>query len=153
MLQNTNTELTSGRISCRAACEQDPGQHTGDGCIKIYEELRMVYPFMCLPTGWCVRGHLAVTWGWAPGCLWSDFSPEGLSHQLGLHTAQHQKRFNYDQFFFFFLCLFPFLQLPLPKLWMKHAPSLLFSSAPLHFSVLHRKGLLFSLFALGHLSV
>ena len=114
----------------------------------------MLYPFICFSSKQCVRDHLAVRWRWAPAASDQTSHLKGCLTSLASTLHGTKKGLTMVSFPFFFACLFPFLQLPLSKLWKKHAPSLLFSPAApsLHFSVLHRRGLLFSMCALGHLS-
>lgn len=134
-----------------AACEQDSHCSTGGRPHKNRWGTKDAIPFYLL-------FHQALREG-SPCCereVGTNTASDRTSHLKGFLTSLASKKgLTMVSFSFFFPCLFLFLKLSLPKLWRKHAPSLLFSPAApsLHFSVLHTRGLLFSMFGLGHLSV
>lgn len=155
MLQNATPELTSGSISCTISTQllvsRTPTAVQGGRPHKNRWGTKDAIPFYLL-------FHQALREG-SPCCereVGTNAASDQTSHLKGFLTSLASKKgLTMVSFSFFFPCLFLFLKLSLPKLWRKHAPSLLFSPAApsLHFSVLHRRGLLFSMFGLGHLSV
>lgn len=105
----------------------------GEGCIKIYEALRMLYPFICFSSKQYVRDHLAVRWRRALAA--SDQTPlsngsltslasvlhstkKGLtmvSFSFPLHVPSHSSNYQFQNYggsmphhFYFLLPLLPF---------------------------------------------